>query len=406
MAGRAVAQPSRDPHVEQQNYESCNAKPKRCDEPAMNPLVLDTGSPPIPPVQGWGRAYQGNKGPLIDLCQAVPGYAPHPDLLARLATAAADPANAKYGFIAGDTPLREAFAAETGVASDRVLITAGCNQAFFTAMLTLVPRGAAVLLPTPCYYNHKMTCDMLGLEARALPTTAENGFIPDPELAATLMDGVAAVVLVSPNNPTGAIYPQVVIEGFATLCREHGAALLLDETYRDFLPQAPAPPPDDVIRLYSFSKAYAIPGHRVGALTLPFALVGEAVKVLDCLHICPQRPAQAALTWAIDGLRDWREGKRHEMEARAATVRHTFGAIPHWRIDSLGAYFAYVRHPFPGVSAWDVTERLAREEGVTLLPAPAFAGSPDHLRISFANVDSAGIERLAERLAGIAVPAA
>ncbi len=367
----------------------------------MNPLVEDTGSPPIPIIQSWGRAYQGERGPLIDLCQAVPGYAPHPGLLTRLAAAGADPLNAKYGFIVGDTALREAYAAETAVASERVLITAGCNQAFFTALLTLVPRGAAVLLPTPWYYNHKMTCDMLGLEARALPTTVADGFIPDPDLAATLMDGVAALVLVSPNNPTGAIYPPAIVERLAELCRTRGAALLLDETYRDFMPDQPAPSPDDAVRLYSFSKAYAVPGHRLGALTVPAQIVPHAMKVLDCLHICPQRPAQVALTWAIDALRDWRRANAAEMLARAGLMRSLFAAIPAWRIDSLGAYFAYVRHPFRGMAAWDVTEMLAREHGVLLLPAPAFNGSPDHLRVSFANVDSAGIERLVERLAGI-----
>ena len=270
----------------------------------MNPLVEDTGSPPIPAVQGWGREYQGGQGPLIDLCQAVPGYPPHPELLARLGRAAADPLCAKYGFIPGNTALREAYAAETGVAPGRVVITAGCNQAFFAAMLAFVPRGAAVLLPVPWYYNHKMTCDMLGLEARPLPTDVARGFIPDPEMAAGLMDGVAAIVLVSPNNPTGAIYPRATVEAFAELCRKHGATLLLDETYRDFLPDGPVePPPENAVRLYSFSKAYAVPGHRIGALTLPEAAVPEIGKVLDCMHICPQRPAQAALAWAIDGLR-------------------------------------------------------------------------------------------------------
>ena len=372
----------------------------------MNPLVEDTGSPPIPRVQEWGRAYDGARGPVIDLCQAVPGYAPDLELLHRLALAAADPLCAKYGAITGDAPLRAALAAETGVAPDRVLITAGCNQAFFTALLTLVPQGAAVLLPTPWYYNHKMTCDMLGLEARALPTDAAAGFIPDPARAATLMQGVAAVVLVTPNNPTGAIYPAATIDAFAALCRQHGAALLLDETYRDFLPEgAEAPPPEDAIRLYSFSKAYAVPGHRIGALTLPAVAVPQAIKVLDCLHICPQRPAQTALAWAIGGLRAWRAGNRAEMLRRASTARRAFAAIPAWRIDSLGAYFAYVRHPYRGLSAWDVAEHLARLHGVMLLPAPAFAGSPDHLRVSFANVDSPEIERLADRLAGVDWPA-
>ena len=372
----------------------------------MNPLVQDTASPPIPQIQAWGRAYAGARGPLIDLCQAAPGYPPAPELLRRLGEAASDPACAKYGFIPGDTELREAYAAESGTSAGRVLITAGCNQAFFTALLTLVPRGRAVLLPTPWYYNHKMTCDMLGLEARALPTDAAVGFIPDPDRAAAMMDGVAAVVLVTPNNPTGAIYPAAMIERFATLCRDNGAVLLLDETYRDILPIGQIhSPPEDAVRLYSFSKAYAVPGHRIGALTLPEAAVPHALKVLDCMTICPQRPAQRALAWAVAGLRDWREGNRAEMARRAAAVTRAFAAIPAWRVHSIGAYFAYVGHPFPGVSAWAVAERLAREHGVLLLPAPAFAGSPDHLRVSFANVDAAGIDRLVARLADVPVAA-
>jgi aspartate/methionine/tyrosine aminotransferase len=372
----------------------------------MNPLVQATAAPPIPEVQQWGRAYAGGRGPLIDLCQAVPGYPPHASLLAKLSEAASDPACAKYGFIPGDDALREAHAAETGVAPGRVVITAGCNQAVFAALLALVPRGAAVLLPTPWYYNHKMTCDMLGLEARKLPTAAADGFIPDPARAAKLMDGVAAVILITPNNPTGAIYPAAVLEQFAALCQERGAVLMVDETYRDFLPDGVSyVPPESAVRLYSFSKAYAVPGARIGALTVPDTLVPEVMKVLDCMTICPQRPAQRALAWAIDALRDWREANRREMAARAATVRRCFAALPAWRIDSLGAYFAYVRHPFAGVSAWAVAERLAREHGILLLPAPAFAGSADHLRVSFANVDGAGVERLAERLAGVPLTA-
>ena len=367
----------------------------------MNPLVAAVDAPPIPVVQAWGRAYGGARGPLIDLCQAVPGYPPHPELLARLGAAASDPACAQYGPIAGDPALREAHAANTGVAPGQVLITAGCNQAVFAALLTVAPRGSAVLLPTPWYFNHKMTCGMLGLHARALPCRAADGFVPDPAEAASLLDGVAAVVLVTPNNPTGAIYPAAVVDRFAALCLDRGVTLILDETYADFMPDAPAEAAG-AVRLYSFSKAYAVPGHRVGAMTVPEPLAPHLLKVLDCLHICPQRPAQRALAWAVDGLRGWRLDNRAEMAGRAALVRERFAALPGWRIDSLGAYFAYVRHPFPGASAWAVAERLAREHGVLLLPAPAFAGSEEHLRVSFANVDAGGIAALADRLAGVA----
>ena len=295
-----------------------------------------------------------------------------------------------------------------GVDAARVAITAGCNQAFFAALLTLVPRGRAVLLPTPWYYNHKMTCDMLGLEARALPCRAEDGFLPDPDAAARLMHGVAAVVLVTPNNPTGAIYPAALVERFASLCRQHGAWLLVDETYRDVLPPGlSVAVPEDAVRLYSFSKAYAVPGHRIGALTLPDpALLPQLMKVLDCMHICPQRPAQSALAWAVEG--GWEPGAT-PTEPRSQNARPQSAAVSR-RSRSGGSTRSGRISP---TCAPPVSRRVrlggggtpGARHGVMLLPAPAFAGSDDHLRVSFANVNGAGIERLAERLAGVDQPA-
>ena len=383
-----------------------------------NSLVRDTAGPPIPRVQAWGREYGGKRGDLIDLCQAVPGYPPPPAMLERLAGAAGRPEAAKYGLILGDDALRQAYASHLSafygaeIGAEQVAITAGCNQAFFATMLTLVERGGTVMLPTPWYYNHKMTCDMLGLRTLALPCTAHRGFVPDPEEAERLLDtSVRAIVLVTPNNPTGAIYPPETIAAFHDLCRRRGLWLILDETYRDFLPPDRAAPhrllgdkswPDHVVQLYSFSKAYAIPGHRVGALAAGAELMPQFIKVLDCAHICPQRAAQSALTWALGELTEWRQDNRREMNRRGDVLLECFAAIPEWRIDRVGAYFAYVRHPFDQVDAWRVVEHLALEHGVLLLPASAFAGSGNHVRVSFANVPEAGIRALAERLAGVA----
>ena len=383
--------------------------------PNLNELVLSIGAPPIPEVHAWARRYDGAHGPLLDLCQAVPGYAPHPDLLQHLAAAAHDPAHAKYGLINGDVPLREAFAHQVAstyggaVGPAQVTITAGCNQAFFLTMMTLAQRGDAVLLPTPWFWNHQQTCGMLGIEPRALPCRAEAGFVPDPAEAEALLDPrVRAIVLVTPNNPTGSVYPPGVVAAFHDLARRRGLWLILDETYRDFLPPGQerahdlfADPdwPRHVIQLYSFSKAYCIPGHRLGAVTASAELGAQFLKVLDCLHICPQRPAQAALLWAIDALADWRAANRERINGRAAAMHGVFERLPDWRLESLGAYFGYVRHPFAGVEGRQVVERLAAERGAMCLPGSAFgAGQEQHLRIAFANVDADGIGQLADRL--------
>ncbi|MFC7692230.1 aminotransferase [Paeniroseomonas aquatica] len=325
-----------------------------------------------------------------------------------------DPASATYGPILGEAALREAYAADLGalyggrIDAAEVAITAGCNQAYFVAMMALAQRGDAVLLPTPWYFNHRMTLDMLGVEPRPLPCRAEAGFVPDPEAAAALIDArVRAIVLVTPNNPTGAIYPPEVIARFHALCRERGIWLVLDETYRDFLPPGHDRPhgllsgetwPENLVQLHSFSKSFAIPGHRLGALGAPAALFPELGKVMDCVQICAGRPAQAALAWGLGALADWRAANRAEMQARAAAVRAAFDRLPGWELQSLGAYFAYVRHPFGDTSAWRVAERLAAGHGLLCLPGPAFAGEEAHLRIAFANVAEAGIASMEARL--------
>ena len=382
--------------------------------PPINPLLLDTGSPPIPEIQAWGARYGGAAGPLLNLCQAVPSHAPAPGMLARLAEAAADPRSAGYGPIMGDVALREAYAAQLSAVyggrrdAAEVAITSGCNMAFFVAMMALAQRGDAVMLPTPWYFNHQMTLNMLGIEARALPCRAQQGFVPDVEDAAALIDKrVRAIVLVTPNNPTGAIYPPEVIARFHALCRERGIWLVLDETYRDFLPAGQARAhdllageawPENLVQLYSFSKSFAIPGYRLGALGAPASAMPEIGKVVDSVQICAGRVGQAALTWGLPNLDGWRAEKRAEMGERVEAVRAAFSRLPGWRLEASGAYFAYVRHPFAGRTAWEVVEELVNRHGVMCLPGPAFAGEDAHLRIAFANVDLAGIAVMEERL--------
>lgn len=383
--------------------------------PTLNPSVASIEPPPIPEAHAWAARYDGAHGPALDLCQAVPGWAPHPDLLGHLARAAADPALARYGLINGDLRLRETYAADLSatyagqIHPDQIAITSGCNQAFFLAMLALARPGDNVLLPLPWFWNHQQSCTMLGLEPRPLLCRARDAFVPDPARAEALIDArTAAIVLITPNNPTGAVYPPATIAAFQALCAKRGIWLILDETYRDFLPEGQVRAhdlfddpawPEHLVQLYSFSKAYSLPGARLGAVTAGAPLIANFMKALDCLHICPQRPAQDALAWAIGALPDWRAENRARINARAATVRAAFTRVPEWQIDSLGAYFAYVRHPFPALDSPRVAERLASEFGAVALPGTAFGpGQESHVRIAFANADQSQLGALADRL--------
>nr|WP_108174575.1 aminotransferase [Phreatobacter oligotrophus] len=385
----------------------------------LNPQVLDTGTPPIPAARAWMASYGGHHGPAIDLSQAAPGAPPPAELLARLGAAAARPEVARYGAILGDAALREAYARDVAatyggdVGPADVAITAGCNLAFLAAVLAVAGPGSSVILPAPWYFNHQMTLQMLGIGVTPLPCRPEDRFVPDVAAAEALIDATTrALVLVTPNNPTGAIYPEGVIAAFADLAKRRGLALIVDETYRDFLADGAnrahgllTRPDwrDTVIQLYSFSKSYAVPGHRAGAITAGPQAMGEILKVLDSVQICAARPAQEALAWAIDGTADWRATMRATINGRISAFARVVEACPGWSISSIGAYFAYVRHPFAGVPAERVAECLAKERGVLGLPGSYFGpGQDDHLRFAFANADEAAIADLPARLKGLA----
>ncbi|MFV0302838.1 MAG: aminotransferase, partial [Paracoccus sp. (in: a-proteobacteria)] len=305
------------------------------------------------------------------------------------------------------------FSASYGasVAAGQVAITQRCNQAFCAAMTMLAQAGDEVILPVPWYFNHKMWLDMMGIATR--PLTCDDAMLPDPEAAAALITPrTRAIVLVTPNNPTGAEYPAGLVARFYDLARAHGIALVLDETYRDFDAREGAPHDlltrdgagETLIQLYSFSKAYRLTGHRVGAMIAGAARMVEAEKFLDSVAISTSQLGQIGALWGMRNLRDWLAGERTEILSRRAAATRALSQLPGWELRSCGAYFAWVRHPFAASSA-DLAPRLVREAGVLALPGTMFMPDGDragaaHFRIAFANVDAAGIGALAGRLAG------
>jgi aspartate/methionine/tyrosine aminotransferase len=383
--------------------------------PAFNPLVEKLAPPPVPSVFAWGRAYDGSRGPLIDLSQAVPGYPPHPDMLTLLGEMASSTAYCGYGPIEGDADLRRAYAEHVSqvygatLTPENTHVTSGCNEAFASAAMTVAGPGQTVLMTNPFYFNHDTTLAMMGVKMRSVACRPEDGFLPKPDtIAAAITPEVRALALVSPNNPTGAVYPPDLLLAIFELCRAKDIWLILDETYRDFLPEAGRAPhglfaqgdwQERLISLYSFSKSLCIPGHRLGAITAGAKTVEQIAKVMDNLQICAPRSAQAAVARALPILAGWREGNRQEIVRRAEALTVTMAKLPEWRVDSLGAYFAFVRHPFPALGSADVAERLAREAGVICIPGAYFGeGQEAYLRFAFANADVETISLLEERL--------
>ncbi len=381
----------------------------------LNRVVSNLSTPPIPEVQSWSAAYSGGYGPMIQLSQAVPGYPPHPDLLTWTAEAAQDTDAAGYGLIEGEPELLSAFGTHVSalyggtVSPSEIQITAGCNQAFYVALMTIANRGNEVVLTNPNFFNHEATLRLLGLRTRYVNCAAENGFLPDPaDLAQLIGPRTAAIVLCSPNNPTGAVYPPELIGEIYSLCASMGVWLVMDETYRDFLAPGAGSPhtlfsdPDwheTFIQLYSFSKSFCIPGHRAGALVAAPDIIAETVKVMDNLQICAPRPAQLAVAKALPGLVDWRAANTKEMQRRSDAFRDVLASVPRWKLRAIGAYFAYVEHPYAGVSSREVAKELAEVKGIVTLPGTYFGTGQDaYLRFAFANADVETIGFLGDRL--------
>ena len=387
----------------------------------VNPRLLATFPPPVMEARRWldGVHFPADR-PLINLSQAAPVDPPPAPLRQAMADAILNQSKSHlYGPVLGMSALRAEIAAQWSVGygapvrPDQVAITSGCNQAFTAAMATLAGAGDAVIVPTPWYFNHKMWLDMEGIEAKLLATGDD--LIPDPEMAEALIcDRTRAILLVSPNNPGGVEYSAETLAAFYDLAKRHDLALILDETYRDFHSQDGAPhalfdDPDwdeTLIQLYSFSKAYRLTGHRVGAMMASPSRLAEVEKFLDTVAICPPQIGQIGALWGMQNLGQWLAKERLEILSRRAAVKAGFATLDSWRLLGCGAYFAYVEHPFD-LPSDIVAQRLVSAASILVLPGTMFAprlpeggtGQAERcLRIAFANADKDGLAEVIGRL--------
>ncbi len=386
------------------------------------PRTATTFAPPVMEARRWLEGVTHPSGrPLLNVSQAAPVDPPPAPLREAMAQIVLnDPDAHLYGPVLGLPELRDEVAKQWtasyggSISADQVAITSGCNQAFAAAIATLCAEGDEVIIPVPYYFNHRMWLDMSGVKTVPLPVG--DGMRPLAAAAAPLITSkTRAIALVSPNNPCGVEYPAETLRAFLDLARTHGIALIVDETYRDFDSRTGAPHDlfadpdwhDTLIHLYSFSKAYRLTGHRVGAIVTSQARLTEVEKFLDTITICPNQLGQRAALWGMQNLGDWLAGERLEiLDRRAAIADHFPGLAAHsWELLGCGAYFAYVRHPFT-VSSAELAPRLVRDASVLLLPGTMFMpdelqGGETQFRIAFANIDRAGVKTLFERLAKV-----
>ena len=375
-------------------------------------------APIIPVIADLIRANPGT----ISLGQGVVGYGPPPAALAQIERFLAEPANHRYQPVAGVPALLAAL--ETKLAMDngvpvgaahgnRLMVTAGGNNAFLAALLAIADPGDEVILPVPYYFNHEMAVTMVNCRPVLVPTDA-NYQLDLAALRAAITPRTRAIVTVSPNNPSGAVYPGAVLRAVNALCAEHGIFHLSDEAYEAFTYDgaahfSPASIPGaaaHTISLFSMSKAFGLASWRIGWLVFPEKLEAAMRKIQDTIIICPPVISQYAALGALAAGAAFVRGRIQGIAANRALVGRELGALVADGLCAVppasGAFYFLLRVRTDR-SPLELAERLIREHGVAVIPGSAFGFETGcHLRLAYGAVPpelaAEGLQRLGRGL--------
>ena len=381
--------------------------------PLVSRRMRDVQLPIIPRVGDLIRRTPGT----ISLGQGVVDYAPPAAAHEALLRFSAEPERHKYQHGLGIPELRERIsarlAAENGIDEGRfaLMVTAGGNMAFLTALLAICDQGDEVVLVRPYFFNHEMAVRMIG--CRPVVVAADERYQLDlAAIGAAVGPRTRAVVTVSPNNPSGAVYPESDLRAVNALCADRGLVHISDEVYeyflfdgaRHFSPGAIPGAEHHTVCIYSLSKSYGFASWRVGYMVFPSPLLESVEKIQDTNVICAPAVSQHAAVAVLDAGRTWVEERLKsiaQVRRIALDALSSLGnrvTVP--RAD--GAFYFLVR-VHEGGDAEVLVERLIREFRVAVIPGTAF-GMDDgcYLRVGYGAVDAASMKEAMARLtAGI-----
>jgi len=348
------------------------------------PTRMDAVQPPI--VQIVGELIRQTPG-TISLGQGVVHYGPPRAALDAIRHALAQPATHEYQDGLGLPPLVDALAAklreENGIdlaRGIRVMVTAGANMAFVHAVLAITTPGDEIVLNAPFYFNHEMAIQMAGCTAVSVAT--DDRYQPRIEaLRAAITDRTRAIVTVSPNNPSGAVFGEAALRQVSALCRERGIYHIADEVYEYFtygsvrhVSAGSLPGADPhTISMFSLSKAYGFAGWRIGYLTYPEHLEPAMAKIQDTILVCPTVAAQVGAAAALQVGRAYCRPYVAELAAVRDTVIDELAALaPLATVPAADGAFYVLLHVNTPLPPMQIAERLIREHKVAVIPGPAF----------------------------------
>ena len=376
------------------------------DAPTLRMAAVQ--APVIPVVADLIRRAPGT----ISLGQGVVYYGPPPESFQALERFAARPENHKYGPVDGIPELRDALAEklrrENGFEMEgrRLVVTAGGNMAFMNAMLAILDPGDEVILPSPFYFNHEMAIAMVGGRTVTVPTG--DGFQLDPEaVRRAITPRTRAVVTVSPNNPTGAVYTEGALAEVNEICQRAGVYHISDEAYEYFtygdarhFSAASLPGSEEhTISLFSFSKAYGFASWRIGYMVVPERLGPAIAKIQDTILICPPVVSQYAAVGALEaGVGYCREKGKSIAETRELVRRELESLNPLCTVIPADGALYYLLRVDTELSAMRLVERLIDEHRVAAIPGDTFGLEGCYLRISYGALDQVTVAEGTGRL--------
>ncbi len=370
----------------------------------LNPYIRDIQFPPISRVRTWLAGYKSPaERPLIDCCQAVPDYAPEPGLVTYLQEQLNELETSRYTPDEGLPEVRQSVSKwyvqrySAGPDPQEICLSIGASQAFWLAITVLCSAGDEVILPAPAYFDHPMALQAMGINPVWIPFSEQNAGLPEVnQFAEKISPRTKAILLVSPNNPTGVVIPSSMLSDLFELAEANNLALIIDETYQAFLPDGKTPHTlftrrdwqNTFIHLASFGKTFALTGYRAGALVAGSEIICQVLKIQDTQAVCQPTITQYAVGYGCANLNDWVKEKAQMMQRRQDLFCRLFNQSANpFRMISSGSFFAWIRHPWAGEKSWTAAKRLADKANLACLPGAAFGpGLEPYLRLAFGNL--------------------
>jgi len=290
---------------------------------------------------------------------------------------------------------------------NKVFVTAGSNMAFSSLMIAIADPGDEIILLTPYYFNHEMAIRLADAKPILVPTL--DNYHPDIErIKNAITVKTRAIVTVSPNNPTGAVYTQEALTTINQLCAQLGIYHISDEAYEDFIYEdrkhfscaSLANSESHTISLYSLSKAYGFAGWRVGYMVIPTTLFSSLRKVQDTVLISPTIISQYAALGAHNAPYSYIENNLKEIKQSRQVCLDSINntnllARP---ATSEGAFYLFIKL---NTNKDDLTiaKQLIEQYGVATIPGSAFeAANGSYLRISYGALTSKTVRQGMEKL--------